>query len=170
MRDHLDNNAPSTPGLIVDFPPQPRAFRDMPRSRSNRRVTFHDTVCMTIIPQDKTPSKSYTPDDITGFKMRAALDVRRLREEFAAGPTDLADQEIILHSIGLERFLSPILQRLAVAAKRAHCDAILHEQSNQEQEGVRDESRLSRLSEVSSSWSRARAIRLANYSLLQLPS
>lgn len=154
-------------GLIADFPFGPDRTSP-PSEGKSRAVTFNPVSHVAVVPEDKIETKAYSREDIRRFQQTLLLDVHRLRRELASTPPGEIDHDRLYDCVGLERFVSRALQIRTTAAMRAHVDAVLEEQSLQEQRGCSDEKVLASVSRSSSAWARNSAEqRAAGYLRLQ---
>ena len=77
-------------------------------------------------------------------------------------PVEAITPEQLCECVGIEVFVTQGLAKDAFEKKRTHIDAVLSEQRLQEEKGVCDIEKLSKVSEKGSRWTRSRAQKLAS--------
>jgi len=122
-----------------------------------RMVTFSPVSTAAVIPRDSTTKVHYSLQDIEAFKQETAMNVRALRHILASTPAAEVGNEVLLHCIGVENFLSQDVMGAAMAAKSAHIRSVLEEHQGQVQRGTGSVERLALVSMQSSLRARIRA-------------
>ena len=163
--------------LLVDFPSRSRASKKLvssglkssglssetaKRSRGVHFSTHNQLVNIPIPSSEENKARWHSSKSKKKFKKVLINDVRRMAEVLSSTSSDDDISTCDLNAcVGIEIFLSHGLANLAREKRKMHTNSILNEQSRQQKINIRDDDRLSRVSERSSRWSRDRSHDLA---------
>ena len=131
----------------------------------SRQVTFaapDDSAIISIPKSNRSKQNWHSLHDRRRFLQATLGEARRLRGMLARGRDNGEDltYEDLCECIGIEKYLSPEVLRIANVRKRAHIDAIVVAQTNRDPDSTHTEV-LAQVSKSSSFWARARANELA---------
>lgn len=137
--------------------------------KKQRRVQFSDisSLYITEARSEKDGRSSwYSSQERMAFKSQVAADAQRMRRIISLPPLDtspyISHEDIIIHCVGLENFLSMDMTRTVVRNRQEHCNAIFREQAKQRELGVGGDeyhcNRFRHISEMGSLWATERAL------------
>ena len=127
-----------------------------------RAVSFSGFSARDEIPRADADDCWYNRRDELRFRRQLTRDVNQLAgdiDEAAAEDTIAAAN--LYKVIGIETLITRGLSEQVDEERRMHCKAVLEEQRFQRQRGIRDPEKLSKVSRLSSCWSKERARKLA---------
>ena len=151
---------PSTQGLIVDFPCEPRislkgeGIVSTAHKSAPLRVRFSQFSELVVIPYDNAKLKWYTQEEQCLFRQSRLADIRRLRDMLRDSTS--TSEEVLYEFVGIENVLFSYVLCHAIQKKQAHSSAVLRTQRMHQGDHSRIEE-LSETSKKSSQWARERS-------------